>query len=184
MKIGLIRHFKVNNIQPKFMASKDFIEWVTSYDNADVIQNEINISNIEWNKCYSSNLSRAIKTAEVIYKGEIIKTEQLREVPIAPIFKTNIKLPHIFWSLCGRAAWLFSHKSQIEGKKETEKRIKDFFDNIGDEDDVNILIVCHAFFMYSFQKELLKRGFKGNIIKKPRNGTMYLFERYGGGISL
>ena len=85
MKIGLIRHFKVNNISSKFMTSKGFKEWVVLYDNADVIQNEIDISNVEWNKCYTSDMPRALKTAEAIFKGEVITMPELREVPLYPV---------------------------------------------------------------------------------------------------
>ena len=177
MKIGLIRHFKVNNLPAKFMNSKDFIDWVDLYDNADVILNEIDIKTLEWNKCYTSDLPRAIKTVEAIFKGEIIKTSELREVPLYPIFNTNFKLPHILWSICGRIAWLFSHKSQSEGKAQTEKRVKAFLDSIDDNEDINILIVSHGFLMNTFQKELTIRGFQGNRIKSARNGVLYMFEK-------
>lgn len=177
MKIGLIRHFKVNNTQPKFMSSKDFAEWVNLYDNADVIKNEIDIKKEEWNKCFTSDLPRAIKTAETLYKGKIIKTDQLREVPLSPIFNTNIKLHYLFWNIGGRIAWLFSHKSQSEGKKETQKRIKKFLDRMENEGVSNNLIICHGFLMHWFQRELIKRGFRGHVSKNIKNGKLYLFEK-------
>ena len=41
----------------------------------------------------------------------------------------------------------------------------------------NILIVCHGFFMHTFQKELKTRGFSGKHIKRPKNGTLYLYKK-------
>lgn len=177
MKIGLMRHFKVDSIPPKFMASKDFIEWVHSYDSADIIANEVNMPNIEWNKCYSSDLPRAVKTAQAIFRGEILITEQLREVPLAPVFGTSVKLHYMFWNVIGRIAWLFSHKSQAEGKRETQVRIREFLDSIKNEEALNILIVCHGFLMNFLQRELSKRGFKGSASRNIRNGKLYLFEK-------
>ncbi|WP_461612364.1 hypothetical protein [Clostridium sp. Marseille-QA1073] len=54
---------------------------------------------------------RAIKTAESVLKEKIVKTYLLTEVPISPIFKSNIKLPYGFWAISGRCAWFFNHKS-------------------------------------------------------------------------
>lgn len=176
MKIGLIRHFKVNCKPKIFMSSKDFEDWAVLYDDADVIQNEVNLSNIQWNKCYSSDLSRALKTADAIFTGKTIKTPKLREVPLSPIFKTNVKLPYLLWCICGRAAWLFTHKSQVENKKQTENRINKFLDSIEENEDINILVVTHGFFMHQFQKELTKRGYKGGQIKSIKNGILYIFE--------
>ncbi|WP_259473515.1 hypothetical protein [Clostridium estertheticum] len=96
MNIGLVRHFKVSCYTKMFMTSADFKQWVKQYDNSDITENKFKIGNIKWDKCFLSDLSRAIKTSQSIFKGEIIKTQLLREVPIAPIFNTNIKLPYTF----------------------------------------------------------------------------------------
>ncbi|MCB2358247.1 phosphoglycerate mutase family protein [Clostridium estertheticum] len=177
MNIGLVRHFKVNCCTKMFMTSADFKQWVKQYDNSDVIENKFKIGNIKWDKCFSSDLSRAIKTSQSIFKGEIIKTQLLREVPIAPIFNTNIKIPYIFWCIGGRFAWFFQCKSQIEKKKDTQKRVNEFLDSIKDESSNNILIVCHGFFMNTLQKELKNRGVTGRTIRTPKNGTLYLYKK-------
>lgn len=176
MNIGLVRHFKVNCYTKIFMTSDEFNQWVKEYDNSDVIENEFELGNIKWQKCFSSDLPRAIKTSKAIFKSEIIKTPLLREVPISPICKTNLKLPYVFWCICGRAAWFFKHKSQIETKKDTQKRVNEFLNSIEDEVDSNILIVCHGFLMNTLQKELKRRGFSGQSIKRPKNGTLYLYK--------
>lgn len=177
MNIGLIRHFKVDCDKISFMTSDEFEALVRKYDEDDIIENDIDLGHIKWNKCFSSDLYRAVKTAESIFKEEITKTHLLREVPISPIFKSNIKLPYIFWAISGRWAWFFGNKSQKESRKDTEKRIDEFLSNIDLDSNENILIVCHGFFMNTLQKKLKNRGFKGKIVKRPKNGTLYLYTK-------
>lgn len=116
MNIGLVRHFKVDCNAQTFMTSDDFEKWALEYDNSDTIENKFETQNIKWDKCFSSDLPRAIKTSETIFKGAIIKTQLLREVPLSPIYKTNLKLPHSLWCIAARVAWSLKHKSQTENK--------------------------------------------------------------------
>ncbi len=177
MNIGLIRHFKVDCDKILFMTSDEFDAWVKKYDEDEIIKNEIDIGHIKWDKCFASDLYRAIKTAESIFTEKIVKTYLLREVPISPIFKSNVKLPYIFWAISGRCAWFFEHKSQKESRKDTEKRIDEFLSNIDLDSNENILIVCHGFLMNTLQKKLKNRGFKGKTVKRPKNGTLYLYTK-------
>lgn len=177
MIIGLVRHFKVDLPHSRFMTSIDFMKWAHHYDIADVIENAVEMGDIEWNKCYSSDLPRAVRTAETIYDGQIIKTQLLREVPMSSPFNTKLKLPYVFWGVFARIAWLFSHKSQEERRIQTKKRIREFLDLVKDDDSSNILVVCHGFFMYIFEKELKRQGFKGRRTRRIKNGTMYVFEK-------
>ena len=125
MKIGLVRHFEVVHSCSKFMTSKKFEEWVKAYDTAPVRQDYLSKNQIKWEKCFSSDFQRALDTAGHIYKGEITIVKELREVPISPAFKTNIKLPFTLWCVLGRMAWLYSHKSQYETRIETGKRVQE-----------------------------------------------------------
>lgn len=102
MYIRLVRHFKVDCNTQAFMTSYDFEKWVAEYDISEIIENKFETEEITWNKCFSSDLPRAIKTSETIFKGEILKTQWLREVPLHPIFKTNLKLSHKFWCVAAR----------------------------------------------------------------------------------
>jgi len=181
MKIGLIRHFKVNYNKKLFMTSKQFKEWEENYNISEVIKKDVELIGIRWDKCYSSTLIRAITTAQSVYKGEIIQNDLIRETIIDPIFKSNLRLPYWFWAVSGRLAWYFNHKSQEENKIITRDKAKHFVDILLDESQrdgkENILIVTHGFFMYSLQKELKKRGFIGKLITSPKNGVLYLYEK-------
>lgn len=178
MRVGIIRHFKVNYHKNTFMTSKEFKEWEDNYNKSDVISNDVDLMGINWDKCYSSTLIRAIITAKYVYKKDIVKNNLIRETIIDPIFKSNFKLPYYFWAISGRIAWYFNNKSQKENKIITKDKAKKFVDILLDkakkEGSENILVVTHGFFMYSLQKELKKRGFRGKLIYSPKNGVLYL----------
>lgn len=181
MKIGLIRHFKVNYHKDFFMTSKEFKTWEENYNKSDVIRNDVELLGIKWQKCYSSTLIRAIVTAQDVYKEEIVKSDLIRETIIDPIFKSNFKLPYWFWGISGRFAWYFNLKSQEENKNITKYKVKKFVDMLQNEakreGTENILVVTHGFFMYSLQKELKKRGFTGKLTISPKNGILYLYKK-------
>jgi len=181
MRIGLIRHFKVNYHKNFFMTSKQFKKWEENYNKSDVIKKDVELMGIKWDKCYSSTLIRAIITAQNVYKEDIVKNDLIRETIIDPIFKSNFKLPYWFWAVSGRLAWYFNHKSQEENKTITKDKASKFVDVLQNESKKegteNILIVTHGFFMYSLQKELKKRGFIGKLITSPKNGILYLYKK-------
>jgi hypothetical protein len=88
----------------------------------------------------------------------------------------RVKLPFEVWHICGRLAWFFKSKSQPETIDGTRRRINQFLDRI-DWSKENILIVCHGWMIFNFQKELRKRGFKGNKLKLVKNGVLYEYIR-------
>lgn len=173
MKIGIVRHFKVDYRPKKLMNSNDFKEYVINYDSAAVIYNKPNINSAEWDKCYSSDLTRAIKTAESIYDKKLQMTELLREVEMYPMWESELKMPSVIWSILSRLAWKTNHKSQLETINDTKKRVKVFLQQLDMNKSESILIVSHGFFLLTLVKELKMLGFKGNIPKKIKNGHLY-----------
>lgn len=173
MRIGLLRHFKVNCPHKKMMTSQEFMEWSKKYEVSNVIKKNVDMYGIEWDICYVSDLPRAITTAKEVYSGKLIIDKLLREVDNAPFIHTKrLKLPFAVWHICGRLAWFLKLKSQPETIEGTRKRIKAFLDSI-DWSNENILIVFHGFMIYNFQKELRKLGFKGEKLRKVKNGVLY-----------
>jgi len=180
MKIGLVRHFEVECQLPglgRWMTPGQFQQWLHEYEMSDIKDGEIEPSGIMWDKCYSSDLPRAFKTAQKIYDGQIIETKALRELVICPPTDRNIKLPVLLWLLLGRMAWMFSHKSQLETKPFFKERVKSIVQEIILKEDKDILIVSHGFLMIFLRKELIKRGFRGPNFKRPSNGKIYVFEK-------
>jgi broad specificity phosphatase PhoE len=180
MKIGLVRHFKViHQLDRNWMSSDQFNSWVEAYNNAEIEQADLNDSFSEWNVCISSDLSRAIQTAETIYPGPIIATNRLREIEVQSIHPLgNVKLHYYIWLLIGRLAWYFSHSSQVERRSETLDRAKEILDWIEERyRNRNVLVVSHGAFMKVLTQELSRRGYRGKGFVKPRNGAMYIFEK-------
>lgn len=175
MRIGLVRHFKVNCPHKKFMTSKEFRDWSERYEKSKVIKKHVEMYGIEWDICYVSDLPRAITTAKEVYSGNIQIDKLLREVDNAPFIHTDrIRLPFEIWHICGRLAWLFRSKSQPETVEGTRKRINYFLDRI-DWSKENVLIVFHGFMLFNFQRELRKRGFTGEKLKFVKNGVLYQY---------
>ncbi len=177
MKIGLLRHFKVNCPHEKMMTSEEFREWSERYEHSKVIKKPVEMYGTSWDICYSSDLPRAVTTAKEVYSGNIHLDKLLREVDNAPFIHTEkIRLPFEVWHVCGRLAWFFKSKSQPESIKGTQKRINQFLDKI-DWEKENILIVFHGFMLYNFQRELRKRGFQGANVRHVKNGFLYEYVR-------
>jgi broad specificity phosphatase PhoE len=175
MRIGLLRHFKVNCPHKKMMSSKEFREWSECYETSRVIKKKVDMYGIEWDICYVSDLPRAIATAQEVYSGNLQIDKLLREVDNAPfIHSERLKLPFEVWHVCGRLAWFFKSKSQPESVIETRKRINTFLDRI-DWSKENILIVFHGFMLFNLQHELRKRDFEGEKIRMVKNGVLYQF---------
>lgn len=176
MRIGVIRHFEVDCSHKCLLSDEEFQEWVRQYDYSPIRKANMPVEKYNWEKCYCSNLPRAIETAQYIYKGVITESVLIGEVPIMPIFKSSIKLPHTFWMIAGRIAWFLSHPSQPETIKQTKDKVKRFVSDIIAESESSALIVTHGFLMMQIQQELINLGFAGEGFKRAKYGKVYVFE--------
>ena len=68
MKIGLVRHFKVDCPHKVMMTSKEFREWSEKYEHACILKKKVNMSGIHWDVCYCSDLERAVETAKEVFR--------------------------------------------------------------------------------------------------------------------
>ncbi len=175
MKIGLVRHFKVDLKRNSFMTSEKYNEYMSKYEETRVIPNELVIDK-NWNKCYCSSMQRAITTAKTIYHGDILITDKLVEISFTARINTKLPLPYYFWTLINRIAWIRNHISQPEGRTKTLKRLNEIVDEVLQQKDKNILIVSHAGALYEIKRILKKKGFKGHKFIKARNGKLYVME--------
>ncbi|UOE96222.1 histidine phosphatase family protein [Alkalihalobacillus sp. LMS39] len=177
MKVGLLRHFKVERGYPnKFVSSEQLMEWVKEYDASDVIPTQLDLGNIDWKRCYSSDLARARKTATAAFSGEIVENKSLREIEIKPLFHSSIKLPLLVHMIFIRIAWLLGHSSQPESKKTVKHKINLLLDEILQSEE-DVLIVGHGGMMMFMSKELKRRGFTGPPIKRAKNGHLYIYDK-------
>ena len=178
MKIGLVRHFRVSRGYPqqRFINSHDLVKWVKEYDESDVEENPVDLGQVQWKVCYTSDLSRARTTAETIYSGPINETEKLREIEIVPPFKGAFKLPLFLHLIFVRLAWWFKHSSQPESKNQTQARLDEILAK-AEEEGKDCLIVSHEAVMDIMRRNLRKRGYKGPYFKIASNGKLYVFEK-------
>lgn len=179
MNIGLVRHFKVD-YQPdnRWMTSDQFNQWVERYDHSDVCVSAFLDGDLKWDVCLCSDLYRAAKTADIIYKGPVIKTAQLREIRMSWPSQSKLRLHYYVWQMIARLAWYFSHPSQEESRRESVLRARQFIDHIEETyQQSNVLIVSHGAFMKCLTQELLRRGYKGKRFVHPKNGKLYTFTR-------
>ena len=179
MRIGLMRHFKVRiNTTKSWMDSADFSNWIKQYDQSDIYFSTPEITKMNWDICYSSDMSRAIKTAESIHRGGVIKTNQLREIGIHPLFYSRVKIHLNIWLILGRLGWLLNHQSQ-ENKHSTFMRAKTILDDVEENNQKyqNVLLVTHGAFMTVLKQELLKRGYLRDKFTKPKNGMIHTYTK-------
>ncbi|CAG9621595.1 histidine phosphatase family protein [Sutcliffiella rhizosphaerae] len=177
MKVGLIRHFKVERGYPdKMVSSNELLSWIKEYDDSPVELKEIDLKEIDWKRCYSSDLPRAVITAENVFEGEVQKMKELREITLAPILPQHVKLPLKLHFLFIRLAWMINHTSQPVSKRELRDTINVVLDKILNANE-NILIVSHGGIMMFLRKELLRRGFTGPKFNIANNGELYVFTK-------
>ncbi len=184
MKIGLVRHFKVDApyIEGKVTA-KEFTGWMKEYDDIEVIPTEVDLKDIEWNKCYCSDLYRARITAKTIYGGEIIESPLIKEVDLTftKEFQNSVdrKVPFLEWSLYSMMSWAKSSHIVTETIDESRDRVDKFLRQLFEVTDIenNVLLVCHGMIMTILDEELKKRGFKGDTVVSALNGELFLYER-------
>jgi len=178
MRIGLVRHFKVvDSTRRYWMTARKFGEWVTHYDRADVDLAAPADSPVEWDRCYSSDMIRAVRTAERLYSKPISQTELLREIGIGPVFGgTRLKLHLNLWLMLGRIGWLLNHPSQ-ERRGDTLARARQIIDKVERENGgkSNVLLVTHGAFMPLLRRELIGRGYRGDWFARPENGRIYTY---------
>jgi broad specificity phosphatase PhoE len=178
MRIGLMRHLKVDYSYSFAEDAAGFRRQVDNYDRADVLHRNGKARGT-WDICYASSLKRARKTASLLYNGKVIVTDTLREVPANPVCRTRLRLPVIGWFTAARLAWIFNCKSQPEGRSRTGKRAREFLRTIFEAHPphARILVVSHGFFMLNLGKALKESGFKGGPIVKPGHAKLYIYEK-------
>ncbi|MCE5173065.1 histidine phosphatase family protein [Paenibacillus profundus] len=178
MKIGLVRHYKVTYApENKWMNATQFNYWVDEYNKSSIQPNDQFDRSTKWDVCFSSDLSRAVQTAERLYKGHIVKTNLLREIDVRSAIQLRFKLHFKLWLVIGRVAWYFSHQSQEESRSESMTRVRQIVDRIETSEETNILVVSHGALMRFISKELIRRGYMGKELLKPENGVLYMFEK-------
>ncbi len=174
MKIYLMRHFKVNFSWKKMYNSADFDIAYNAYDNSLIIPKNIGL-NISFKNLYISHLSRTNETFKSLrLTSTPVKTDLLNEVPLKSFTKLPFKIPTTLWFVIGRIQWYFNISRQIEGKRKTNLRIKEFLALI-EKEKQDCLIIGHGFYFAQMRIILKKNGYLGHNIRHYKNGQVVEF---------
>lgn len=86
-------------------------------------------------------------------------------------------MPLWFWNLTGRLQWFVNSRRQDEGHGKTKERAKEFVVMIRN-DDMDVAVVTHGFYMHSLLQEMKKAGFRmtGSSVKF-KNGEYVIAEK-------
>jgi broad specificity phosphatase PhoE len=180
MIIGLVRHFKVAfKSERSWLTSVEFEDWISQYNSADVIPNEMKWVGTNWELCFSSDLIRAERTADLLFPGIVTRLPSLREIGLEPMFRSRIKLHYNLWLLLSRIGWFCCHRSQTESRKHTEARAEQVVTYLESHLQSNILVITHGAFMNALNRELARRGYaaRTRMKMKPDNGVLYRYEK-------
>jgi len=173
MQIGLVRHFKVRHTYPKtlLVGYDELLQWFDHYNGADIEYQDVRPCGVAWEKCYSSSLPRALKTAERLFSGDIIRRDDLVELNLLPLMNTYPKLPLLLWAV------LLRNKSRASNPitDAFSARMGAFVDELLRANDQHVLVASHGFVMMFLRQELLKRGFTGDRFSTPAHGKIYVF---------
>ncbi len=184
MKIGLVRHFKVDVKDLKDdVAASEFSKWMKEYDHIDVIPKEVDLRGVDWNKCYSSDLYRAKVTARAIFDGEIKESPLIREIRMnfTKEFEESVtrKVSFYEWSVYSMIDWAKSGSKVEENIQACRERVNKFLDKLFDEvnNEDRVLLVCHGMIMTVLEEQLKLRGFRGETVVAAENGEVFLYEK-------
>ena len=175
MKIGLVRHFKVEISFPswKLLSKAEMEAWFEVYNAAPVQCEDLDLGEVSWTRKYTSPMRRALLSAHHISKGNWMVEEALQELNVMPLLHTRWRWPLIVWAIWARMKYSASN----EVTDAFRQRIAQFVDELLSDGHQDTLIVSHGFVMICIREELIRRGFAGDKIRSPQYGRVYLFER-------
>ena len=160
MRVVIIRHAEVDFCWSRRCTSELFDSECRKYDLFPIKNVSYKIPKNVYRKIYVSEYSRSQDTAKKLFpNGEYFESGLINEVPLKSSFDTKVNMPLWFWNLTGRLQWFVNSGRQVEGRRQTRERAKEFVEMIGN-DDMDVAIVTHGFFMHTLLKEMKKVGFK------------------------
>ena len=178
MKVVIIRHAEVDLSWNRRGTSDMFDSDCRRYDSASIKKIMYKIPLIEYQRIYISELSRSRDTAEKLFPDQdYVVSGLINEVPLRSSFYTKKKMPLWFWNSSGRLQWFINSARQIEGRKKTVERARQFVKIICNENK-DSAVVTHGFFMNTLLSELKKAGFKTNKTSAAyKNGEYVIAEK-------
>ena len=178
VRVVIIRHAEVDFCWSRRCTSEMFDSECRKYDLSPIRNALYDIPQTIYQKIYVSELSRSHDTAKKLFPGgEYSESGLINEVPLKSSLDTKMNIPLWFWNLTGRLQWLFNCRRQAEGRRQTIERAKEFAESLGN-DDMEVAVVTHGFYMHTLLQEMKKAGFrmtKSSV--KFKNGEYVIAEK-------
>lgn len=185
MKLYLIRHGESeNNSSGCYTGWADVALTEKGYEDARRVRKYI--SDIEFDKVYSSDLIRAIKTAETAIPGCVCeKTPALREINLGDLVGKKIAdLPKIFGEEFVKNSAEQNYKPYNgENRAEFEARIEGFLDEVSKSGYENVAIFCHGGVLRRLRDKILGTALPRNampcfncaiLVLEYKNGNRFI----------
>ncbi|MEI2266235.1 histidine phosphatase family protein [Erwinia sp. CGal63] len=125
-----------------------------------------NIGNKEL-RVYSSPTGRAERTCQLLFHAvdDYVTEPNLKEVSLSIFPVPLLKMKVRSWFLLSRLAWLAGFSREKERARHAVQRAVDFFPVL--EENENVAIVSHGYFMHYLKKELRKNRYRqGEIFRE------------------
>ncbi len=168
MEITLIRHGRSKHIDRTRVSGNRFSDWVELYNQSGVFEEEeypsITAKKIsEATIVITSDLKRAIQSAEYLRTPVNITSSSLFRETELPTLKTKMKLSPQTWAVILRLLWFMGLSTNCESYNQAKLRAEKAAEKLmamADE-HTRVVLVGHGFFNLLVAKRLLKQGWQG-----------------------
>jgi hypothetical protein len=172
MKILLIRHGKPKICNPFLVNANSFKDWLIQYKNSSIVINK-KFKSIEkrvkkYDRVYSSSLNRAKQSAN-FYSNNVEENRLFNEAEI-PIYNFKIVIPLSLMLFLSRFLWFLNFKIEVENIHKYRERVKIASIFLIDQAKINnsIALFGHKLFNMFLSRQLIKNGFKKNVINNSK----------------
>lgn len=182
-QVFIFRHGEPAMNKKGWKNREEAVRYTEMYDSVgiyDFVRNPVCLRESDIKKVYTSELPRAINTAEKVFiepipiESHVLFNEFERKIIQFP----NIKLPMRFWSVTTRMLWMLGfNKKGIESFSQAKDRSRRaaYFLNDKAENDEKVILFSHGFLNKYIKKQMKKDGYKVLNFKSQRYLGAYYF---------
>ena len=183
MKIYLTRHGQTDYNKKELMQGRTDIP-LNETGLAQAKSMQKNVQDIHFNAVYSSPLSRAVQTAQIISgfaTDEIIRDERIIEVDFGPYETMDYHHLGPMMTLFWMYPEIIPAPKGVEPIREMVARTSSFVHDLSQKEYDHVLVVCHGGIIRALRGAF--EGKKNGIVWRPRplNCEMFVYEKTSDG---
>jgi broad specificity phosphatase PhoE len=175
-KIILLRHGEVDIRNCENITAKQFLNWISVYNNSDiksefsskeVIRNLLNTSEI----IVCSKLHRSIQSIEIFDKRPFEINDIFNEAELPSLNWNIIKLRPKIWLIIFRTLWLLGYSKNCESYKNAKQRAKQASEILIalSSSEQSVILVGHGIMNSLIKKELILNKWYESKKNKNKN---------------